>query len=97
MVSSGIKSMQRSTDGPRYVQSAFVMITCEDCTQSLVDSLKEISEIKEVQPTCGNYDVIVKIETDSADSLREVIYSKIHKIEKIRSTTTLVSSPILVY
>jgi len=97
MVSSGIKSMQRSSDEPRYVQSAFVMITCEDCTQSLVDSLKEISEIKEVQPTCGNYDVIVKIETDSADSLREVIYSKIHKIEKIRSTTTLVSSPILVY
>ncbi|WP_218583657.1 Lrp/AsnC ligand binding domain-containing protein, partial [Candidatus Nitrosotalea sp. FS] len=90
-------SMQRSTDGPRYMESAFVMITCEDCIQSLVDSLKQISEIKEVQPTCGNYDVIVKIETDSADSLRDVINSKIRKIDKIRSTTTLVSSPILVY
>lgn len=97
MESSGIIPMERPTDGPRYVQSAFVMITCEDCTESLVDSLREISEIKEVQPTCGNYDVIVRIETDSADSLRDVICSKIRKIEKIRSTTTLVSSPILVY
>ena len=97
MASSRIISMQTLTDGKRYVQRAFFMITCEDCTQSLVDSLREISEIKEVQPTCGNYDVIVKIETDSADSLRDVIYSKIRKIDKIRSTTTLVSSPILVY
>jgi len=97
MVPNGIVSMQRSIDSPRYMQSAFVMITCEDCTESLIDSLRSISEIKEVQPTCGNYDVIVKIETDSADSLRDVIYSKIRKIEKIRSTTTLVSSPILVY
>ena len=97
MASSAMIPMQRSIDGPRYVQSAFVMITCEDCTQSLMDSLREISEIKEVQPTCGNYDVIVKIETDSTDSLRDVINSKIRKIDKIRSTTTLVSSPVLVY
>jgi DNA-binding Lrp family transcriptional regulator len=89
--------MQTSTDCPRYKESAFVMITCEDCTESLIDALKSISEIKEIQATCGNYDVIVKIETDSADSLREVISTKIRTIDKIRATTTLISSPILVY
>ncbi|MHB8602967.1 MAG: Lrp/AsnC family transcriptional regulator [Nitrosotalea sp.] len=93
----GIVSMQIPTDSPRCIESAFVMITCEECTESLVESLRSISEVKEVQPTCGNYDVIVKIEADSAESLREVIASKIRKIEKIRATTTLISSPILVY
>ena len=97
MSQSGMIFMQTSTDGPRYMQSAFVMITCEECTGSLVDLLRSIPEVKEVQPTCGNYDVIVKIETDSAESLREVIASKIRSIEKIRATTTLISTPILIY
>ena len=88
--------MQRSIDRTRYMESAFVMITCDDC-ESLVESLKSIYEVKEVQPTCGNYDVIVKIEADSAESLREVIATKIRGMEKIRATTTLISSPILVY
>lgn len=95
MSRTGTICMQRSTDGPRYVESAFVMITCEDCTGSLMDSLRSIPEVKEVQPTCGNYDVIVKIVADSAESLREVISSKIRSIEKIRATTTLISSPII--
>ena len=90
-------SMERSSASPRYMESAYVMITCEECTGSLVDSLRAIEEVKEVQPTCGNYDVIVKIEAESAESLREVIAFKIRSIEKIRATTTLISSPILVY
>ncbi len=97
MSRAGIVSMERSSASPRYMESAFVMITCEECTEPLVDSLRSIPEVKEVQPTCGNYDVIVKIEADSAESLRDVISSKIRSIEKIRATTTLISSPILVY
>ena len=95
MSRTGMIPMERFS--PRYMESAFVMITCEECTGSLVDSLRSIPEVKEVQPTCGNYDVIVKIEAESAESLREVISSKIRSIEKIRATTTLISSPILVY
>ncbi len=91
------KLVQSLGDEPQYKQSAYVMITCEECTESLVDKLRTIFEVKEIQPTCGNYDVIVRVEADSADSLRDVICSKIRKIDKIRSTATLVSSPILVY
>lgn len=89
--------MQISSDAPKYRESAYVMITCEDCTKSMMTELESIQEIKEIHPTCGNYDVIVKIETDSIDSLQQVVMEKIRKIEKIRTTTILVSSPILVY
>jgi DNA-binding Lrp family transcriptional regulator len=89
-------TMQVSPDVPRYKESAYVMITCDDCTESLIEELRSISEVKEVQPTCGNYDVIIKVEADTVDSLRSVILLKIRKLEKVRSTTTLISGPILV-
>lgn len=89
--------MQISSGSPKYVESAYVMITCEDCAKSMMSELESIQEIKEIYPTCGNYDVIVKVETDSVDMLRQVILEKIRKIGQIRATTILISSPILVY
>lgn len=82
-------------DGRRYKESAYVMITCHDDGMQVIDELRSIDEIKEIQPTCGNYDVIVKIETDSVKSLREVISSKIRTLDKVRATTTLISSPMI--
>ncbi|MDE1725540.1 MAG: Lrp/AsnC ligand binding domain-containing protein [Thaumarchaeota archaeon] len=73
------------------------MITCEDCTTSIINELESIPEVKEIYPTCGNYDVIVKIETESVDIMKQVIMEKIRKIEQIRSTTILISSPVLIY
>ena len=94
---TGTILMQMSSR-PQYKESAFVMITCED-EQGLpvVEALKLISEVKEIQHTYGNYDIIVKIETDTTQSMKEVISTKIRTIEKIRATTTLISSPILIY
>ena len=97
MSATGTICMQTSHGMQRYKESAFVMITCEDDCEQVVEALKSISEIKEIQYTCGNYDVIVKIEAPTAESLREIISTKIRQIEKIRATTTLISSPILVY
>lgn len=82
----------------QYKESAFVMISCEDEFDAYMEeALRSISEVKEIQPTTGKYDVIVKIESPSTESLREVIDLKIRTISKVRATTTLISSPILVY
>ena len=81
-----------------YYESAFVLLSCEgECDGSVEELLRIIPEIKEIQPTTGRYDVIVKIESPTAESLRDVIYSKVRTIPQVRSTTTLISSPILVY
>ncbi len=45
--------------------------------------------VKEVHGTFGAYDILAKIESPSVEALREVITWKIRKIEKIRSTLTL--------
>ena len=92
-----IKYMEASHDR-KYKESAFVMITCIDnYDMQVVETLSSIPEVKEIQHTYGNYDVVIKIETDTAESLRDAIESKIRTLDKIRATTTLISSPMLVF
>lgn len=45
--------------------------------------------LKEAHGTFGAYDILAKIESDTIEKLRETITWKIRKIEKIRSTLTL--------
>ena len=69
---------------------AFVLINCElGSEESVISQLKSIEGVIEVHGTFGAYDVIAKIESDSIEALRETITWKIRKIEKIRSTLTL--------
>lgn len=95
MVPSVTIYMASTSDSPVFRESAYVMITCHDDGHHVADQLRLIDEIKEIQPTCGRYDVIVKIETDSVQSLKDVISSKIRTIDQVRATTTLISSPII--
>ncbi len=71
---------------------AYVLINCEIGAEvSIISQLKEIDLVKEVHGTFGAYDVLVVVETDTVEALRETISWKIRKIEKIRSTLTLMA------
>lgn len=66
------------------------MITCETgCEELVSDRIKEISEIKEIKNTVGNYDIIIKIESESTEQLRDLITMKIRSTPQILATTTL--------
>jgi DNA-binding Lrp family transcriptional regulator len=70
--------------------TAFVMINCKHGHEFIVlDKLRDINEIKEILSTFGSYDILVKIESSSVEHVRDVIVSKIRKMEEIKSTTTL--------
>ena len=69
---------------------AFVMITCETgCETSVLESIRELEGIKEIKGIIGNYDIILKIESESTEKLRDLISSKIRRIPQILATTTL--------
>jgi len=69
---------------------AYVLINCEIGAEVfIISQLKEIDLVKEVHGTFGYYDVIGVIEANTVESIRETINRKIRKIEKIRSTLTL--------
>ena len=55
----------------------------------IVKQLKSLDGVREVHGTFGAYDILAKIESDTVEKLRETITWKIRKIDKIRSTLTL--------
>jgi len=70
--------------------TAYILINCElGSEESIIQQLKNIDDISEVNGTFGAYDILAKIESPTVDVLRETITWKIRKIDQIRSTLTL--------
>ena len=69
---------------------AYILINCEiGSDEDVITELKAVDGIKEVHGTFGAYDILAKIESAQVEDLRETITWKIRKIDKIRSTLTL--------
>ena len=69
---------------------AYVLVNCDlGAEDEVISGLKQIDQVKEVHGTFGAYDIIAKIQAESADRLREAVTWKIRKMDKIRSTLTL--------
>ena len=70
--------------------TAYVLINCDlGYEEQIIEELKHISDVKEVNGVFGAYDIIVKVESDQISTLRETIMWKIRKIGRVRSTLTL--------
>ncbi len=61
--------------------------------EDVISHLKTIDGVNEVNGTFGAYDIIVEIESEDVDKLRDTITWKIRKIERIRSTLSLMTIP----
>lgn len=72
--------------------SAYVLINCElGSEEEVISRLKALDAVKEVHGTFGAYDILAKVEAEEVGALRETITWKIRKIDKIRSTLTLMT------
>lgn len=70
--------------------TAYVLINCDlGSEQKIIDQIKPLDGVKEIKGVFGAYDILAKIETPTAESLRDTITWKIRKIDRIRSTLTL--------
>ena len=63
--------------------------------QSVIDHIKKslsgISNIIfDIQGVFGVYDIVLKVTSDSEDSLRNVVMSKIRSIQNIQSSITMI-------
>ncbi len=73
--------------------TAYVLINCDlGFDTEIIDEIKQLDEVKEVHGVFGAYDIIVKLESDNVDNLRDVITWKIRKLNRVRSTLTLMAT-----
>ena len=49
-----------------------------------------IKGVSEAHITFGTYDVLAKVDADSPEKVKEIVFSKIRTLEYVRSTLTLI-------
>ncbi|HXQ91818.1 MAG TPA: Lrp/AsnC ligand binding domain-containing protein [Nitrososphaerales archaeon] len=70
---------------------AFVLINADlGAEEDLVRELKNIEHVKEVYVVYGVYDIVAKIQADTMEKVKETITWKIRRLEKVRSTLTMI-------
>lgn len=70
--------------------SAFVMISCDYGQEKrVIDEMKSLIPVKQIEETVGVYDIIVKVESKTLDKVKETINTQIQKMDNVRSTLTL--------
>lgn len=70
---------------------AFVLINAEIGSESeLVEELRKMPYVKEAYLVYGVYDIIARIEAETMEKLKEVVTWKIRKLNKVRSTLTMI-------
>ena len=69
---------------------AYVLINCElGSEDKIISDLRKLEHIKDAVGTFGAYDMVAKIEAENSEQLRETVTWKIRKMDKVRSTLTL--------
>jgi len=70
---------------------AYVLINADlGAEEQLIKELKTIENVKEVYVVYGVYDIVAKIMGDSMEKVKETITWKIRRLEKVRSTLTMI-------
>jgi DNA-binding Lrp family transcriptional regulator len=71
--------------------TAYILINYEIGTEDkILNRLRSLPGIVEVNEVNGIYDIIVKITSDNLDDIKETITKHIRTIKTIRSTMTLI-------
>lgn len=72
------------------MEKVFILVSCDiGAEHDLAAQLIIVDGIRNATVTYGEYDIVVEVESENADTLNTLITEKIRKIEKIRSTITL--------
>ncbi|MFP3910145.1 MAG: Lrp/AsnC ligand binding domain-containing protein [Halobacteriota archaeon] len=69
---------------------AYILINTEAGNEyNVYENIKDIEGVVEASIVYGVYDIVLKAETEAEDMLKEII-DKIRKVDKIKSTLTLI-------
>jgi Lrp/AsnC family transcriptional regulator for asnA, asnC and gidA len=73
------------------VTIAYVLIKSDlGAEQKVIEQLETLDQVVQIDRTFGDYDMVVKMESENIEKIRETIARNIKKIDKVRATLTLV-------
>lgn len=71
---------------------AYVLVNSElGQEKSILEALNMVEEVSRIHTVYGVYDLIVEVEAESMDRLKEIILNKVRRIEHVKNTITLLT------
>ncbi len=71
---------------------AYVLMNTELAKEEeVVKELMKIEGVKEAYALYGIYDVIAEVEAESMEKIREIVLTRIRRLENVRTTITLIT------
>ena len=71
--------------------TAFVLINTEIGSEAdVLGTLKKVEGVDEAFAVYGVYDIIARVKADSMDKLKEIVTWRIRRLDKVRSTLTMI-------
>ena len=71
--------------------SAYLLLNVETGTdEEVLSSLKPLQEVKEARMVYGVYDIVVRVEAETMEELKNVVSWTIRRLDRVRSTMTMI-------
>lgn len=71
--------------------SAYLLLNVETGTEEeVMNNLKTLQEIKEAWMVYGVYDIIVRVETETMEKLKNIVSWTVRRLDRVRSTMTMI-------
>jgi DNA-binding Lrp family transcriptional regulator len=71
--------------------TAFVLINTEIGSEAdVLRDLKKVEGVEEAHAVYGVYDIIARVKADTMDKLKEIVTWKVRRLDKVRSTLTMI-------
>lgn len=71
---------------------AYVLLNTELGKEpDVTKAMKNVKEIVAIYNLYGIYDILVEIEADTMDKVKEVVFNSIRRLDNVKSTITLIT------
>ena len=71
--------------------TAFVLVNTEIGSENeVLTALKKVDGVQEAHAVYGVYDIVAKIGAETMDKLKEIVTWHIRRLDKVRSTLTMI-------
>jgi DNA-binding Lrp family transcriptional regulator len=71
--------------------TAFVLVNTEIGSEAdVLQDLKKVEGVDEAFAVYGVYDIIARVKADTMDKLKEIVTWRVRRLDKVRSTLTMI-------
>ncbi len=71
--------------------TAYLLLNVETGTEEeVMRSLKPVPEVREARMVYGIYDIIIRVETETMEEMKNLVNGRIRRLYRVRSTNTMI-------